>query len=104
MSYDDLTTAQRAVLLLASEESPLGEVCLPVVIGDFEFKGATRRDGRVLVGDLLQLGLIALVEDNVVFANPDPRLAAMLATDESWNAASRQVTLCLTEQGEALFF
>ncbi|MGO4600329.1 hypothetical protein [Terrabacter sp. 2YAF2] len=109
VAWADLSEAERDVMMMASEESPLWEFALTRKMGD----GPTQAPmgiaaGRALVRRLMEMDLVSmfrLSEPDAVMSNGE--VTDVLAATEPWDletGPSVWVSLCLTPVGESLYY
>lgn len=109
VAWTDLSEAERDVMMMASEESPLWEFALTRTMDD----GPARAPigvaaGKVLVRRLMELDLVSMfLLSEPDAAMSDTELREVLAATEHWDpetGPSVWVNLFLTPAGEALYY
>jgi len=109
VTWADLSEAERDVMMMASEESPLWEFALTSTMGDQPTQPAMGiATGKALVRRLMELDLVSMFR----LSAPDSVLSNaecmdVLSANDHWDpetGPSVWVSLYLTRAGEALYY
>ena len=110
-AWDALTPQVQQVLLLASEQAHLWELCLPSqVVGPDSVESVEGLDPQVakeLVAELIDQGHVAIYHsfDEQTADLTAKEVREALASDHVWQAGgSASVTLYLTPEGERFYY